>query len=552
MPRRKAADRAGQVKTRSRSGCRECRASRVRCDAQRPICTRCREKGLPCSTNLVLKWESEFVSRGMAFGRTGVWSKNRSDSSPSSTATSAGSSPGSSVDDTRQWCSLPGVESWAFINTGMASFEDRRRFDVNLNRQRAIDPRIKSRAKVMPVGAWNLGPSSAPSAFPGRLGLENPELFDYFFRQLCPRATASPSSSSPFASVVLPFSTSATPTLFKAIEALSACHWAQRDPKYSTVGLRLKTETLRDLRRRLASQELVKSYTDPEILLIMMMLCLYEIMDKCDERWTVHLKGAKDLIRLRRERVGTPSDPVTRLAERFFAFQDVMGRTACGEAIVFGNDYWSSRDQKIDLWMGCSTELAGILSMITEMSRARRLSGSIQTTPLFLSRAASLQRQLEHLVQEVEGGDDNILSCVAEAKRLAALLYLHCALHGAAPSTAVVVDYVHQILCLVSSLLDFGSMANVMWPIFVAGVELDPSRDELYLESDGPGVSGRSVILRALDAMADSSISNVSRTRGVIIEVWQARDQDLLKPPKSEVNDWDRYVAPVSSSMSLA
>jgi hypothetical protein len=141
---------------------------------------------------------------------------------------------------------------------------------------------------------------------------------------------------------------------------------------------------------------------------------------------------------------------------------------------------------------------------------------------------------------------------VAEAKRLAALLYLHCALYGASPTTAVVVDYVHQILRLVTDLLERDSMASVMWPVFVAAVELDPARDELWSGPDGQPVSGRSIVLQALAAMADSTISNIARTRAVIIQAWQARDQDLLKPPQLEMNDWEKYVAPISTSMSLA
>jgi hypothetical protein len=52
--------------------------------------------------------------------------------------------------------------------------------------------------------------------------------------------------------------------------------------------------------------------------------------------------------------------------------------------------------------------------------------------------------------------------------------------------------------------------------------------------------------------MADSTISNITRTRAVIIQAWQARDQDLLKAPQMEMNDWETYVAPISTSMSLA
>jgi hypothetical protein len=116
----------------------------------------------------------------------------------------------------------------------------------------------------------------------------------------------------------------------------------------------------------------------------------------------------------------------------------------------------------------------------------------------------------------------------------------------------LVVDYVYQILHLVSDLLERESMASVMWPVFVAAVELDPSRDELWSGPDGVPVSGRSIVLKALAAMADSTISNIARTRAVIIQAWQARDQDLLKAPQMEMNDWETYVAPISTSMSLA
>ncbi|KAJ5175805.1 uncharacterized protein N7482_001682 [Penicillium canariense] len=575
MPRRKAADRAGPVKTRSRSGCRECRASRVRCDTKKPVCTRCLEKGLPCSTNLVLKWESEFVRRGMAFGRTGVWSKGRADAA--SASASSASSPASSSDDTRKWCPLPAIHPWGFINSGMAMFEHPDQVDVALNEQRVVVPiinhhipiageasagqspfRLLSIDDIRGLVAFNPAPSPSLSLFPGISEMGHTELFDYYLQQVCPRTTASSTVSSPFASVVLPFSLSASPTLFKAIQALAACHWSRADPVYSALGLRLKSETLRDLRRRLSREESSTYCTDPEILLIMMMLCLYEILDKCDQHWTIHLKGAKDLIRLRRQRMASlqesssAPDPATDFAEHFFAFQDVMGRTACGEAVLFGSDYWKTDDRHIDLWMGCSPELVAILSAITEMSRARRQFESDSSRGSFSLRAASLEYQLENLVQEVGDGDDDILASGAEAKRLAALLYLHCALYGGSPTTPLVVEYVHRILRLVSDLLERGPMASVTWPVFVAAVELDPSRDEHLSGLDGKPVSGRSVVLRALAAMAESTISNITRTRAVIAQVWQARDQDLLKAPQMEGNDWEYYVAPISTSMSLA
>lgn len=168
-------------------------------------------------------------------------------------------------------------------------------------------------------------------------------------------------------------------------------------------------------------------------------------------------------------------------------------------------------------------------------------------------RAASLENQLEHLVQEVGDGDDEILASAAEAKRLAAVLYLHCGVHGACPTTPLVVDYVRQILRLVSDLLDRDSVPSMTWPVFVAAVELDPSRDELWSDPLAEPVSGRATVLRALAAMSESTIANIARTRAVITQVWQARDQDLVKGSvQGELNDWEKYVVPVSDAMSLA
>ncbi|PYH92479.1 hypothetical protein BO71DRAFT_485365 [Aspergillus ellipticus CBS 707.79] len=547
MPRKKAADRVGPVKTRSRSGCKECRASRVRCDLTKPICTRCIEKGLVCSTQLVLKWESEFVSRGLAFGRAGVWSKARPAAGPPARA-----SPASLDDQQQPWCALPRIEPWAFVNSGVSSF------------QQPYEPN----ALVLRTGPWRddwfdqasgwslsldmpacspvplLSPQPAPplSLFPSLSSDSNHGLlFDYYLQQVCPRTTASSKLSSPFASVILPFCMSASPIMFQAIQALGACHWSRFDSTYSVIGLRLKSEALRGLRHRLATEGSAACSADPEVLAIMMMLCLYEIVDNCDQRWTIHLKGAKELIRLRRQHQqqlshssSRPQDPVSTFAELFFAFQDVMGRTACGEEVLFGTDYWQENERNIDLWMGCSPELVSILSSITEMSRTRRqTTTSPAARATFSKRAASLGRRLESLVQDIDdanNNEDNTLRSVAELKRLAAVLYLHCALYGASPATPLVVVYVRRILTLASALLDSGSLVSMTWPLFVAAVELDPLHDEVWRDStDATAVYGRPLVLRALAAMAESSVSNVARTRAVIVKVWQARESDMLK-----------------------
>jgi hypothetical protein len=206
----------------------------------------------------------------MAFGRAGVWSKSRTDGL--SPLGSSPSSPAFAMDDMRQWRPLPSIHPWAFINSGMATFDNPDQIDIALNEQLAVVPFINRRTisiagDTSDQPAFNLfsirnlgglatalspGPAHGPSLFPGISNIGHTELFDYYLQQVCPRATASSTMSSPFASVILPFSLSASPTLFKAIQSLAACHWARRDPNYSTLGLRLKSETLRDLRRRLS------------------------------------------------------------------------------------------------------------------------------------------------------------------------------------------------------------------------------------------------------------------------------------------------------------
>ena len=559
MPRKRPADRRGPVKTRSRDGCNECRASRVRCDIKKPVCTRCWEKGLVCSRDFALKWRSEFASRGRAFGRAGVWSK------------SGAKSPASSTPEAQEWCLIPYIEPWAFVNVSVSTFEQPHLVDAASGEDNTLanqayehHPGLANTMSTQhdllfgqftsPLASLSLHPAMSNG---GRL-------FEYYFRQVCPRTTASSKASSPFASVILPFclSSSASPALMKAIEALGACHWSRFDSSHHAVALHSKSMALQDLSRQLVQRGSLACSADPEIMVIMMMLCLYEIVDNCDQHWTIHLKGAKQLIKLRRQQAALPgtnpiADPVSSFAEQFFAFQDVMGRTACGEEILFGSDYWQGNDHSIDPWMGCSHELAAILSSITELSRTRKQLGSDAARSSFLARAASLEHGLDHLVQEVD--DDDTLQSAAELKRLAAVLYLHCALYGATPNTPLVVDHVCKILSLVSSLLENDSLASMTWPVFVAAVELNPSHDELWSDCNDGAVHGRPLVLRALSVMAESTVSNVSRTRAVIVKVWQARDVDMLKATASTdtgcppgCNDWEWYIAPISTAMSLA
>ncbi|KAL4957002.1 hypothetical protein BDW69DRAFT_191947 [Aspergillus filifer] len=502
---RQKANDPGPAKTRSREGCSECRASRVRCDTKKPACTRCETRGLICTTKVVLKWESEFASRGQAFGRAGVWSKSKG----AGHATSA--SPNAISFAEQIWCLVPQVDSWNFINNSTEAFEQPYRVTptdddhaiVKAQNTRSIPYELESAMVQLAE------PVPSLAVFPQLSGTIHGPLFEYFVDRVCPRMNASATCPSPLASIIIPFCSTASDTVSKAILALGACALSQENPRFSAVGLRLKSEALRGLRNRLPAAATLGSSTDPEVLAVMMLLCLYELVDHCDQRWIVHLKGAKELIRFRRQQptLSAPQhNEVTSFAERFFAFQDIMGRTACGEQPLFGTDYWHQGERKIDSWMGCSPELVSILSDITELSRTRRQLTSESDQAALSLKAETLCHRLEDLIQDVDEGEE-ALQATAELKRLAAIVYLH------------LVRYVRRILRLVSDVLDAGAYVGLAWPVFVAAVELDPLNDGLWEDEAGNEACGRPLILRALASMSESNILSVARTRAVIVKV---------------------------------
>jgi hypothetical protein len=288
----------------------------------------------------------------------------------------------------------------------------------------------------------------------------------------------------------------------------------------------------------------------------MLLLCWFEIINECDRRWVIHLKGARDLIRIRRQGSTTLSNgsaerQLSHFCERFFAFQDIMGRTACGEDPVFGSDFWTSESSDCDPWLGCSPELVSILSRITELGRQDLPSRcSLQ----FQAEAASLEDRLANLEQQVGEIDVGILGQAAELKRLAAELYLQCVLNGARPSTPWVIAQIPSILRLVAVLLDSDILSGISWPLFIAAVELDPNQELQWdMDCNGAPKHARPFILAALDKLS-GSVVNATKARSVIEKVWQARDLDYMPHQECDIeqDDWSRFVAPFCGNMSLA
>ncbi|EXJ86149.1 hypothetical protein A1O1_06519 [Capronia coronata CBS 617.96] len=571
MPRRRKSD-LPSVKRRTRTGCQTCRQRKIKCDEDKPTCGQCRLKCLPCVTAVSLKWEEEYQVKGLAFGRARAWTKD-----PVKGASPISSSPAS--DDIATWCHVPHVYAYSFVNATVGALQEFTTLDYDAQSslvsidQGGTPPgtegNVDDASKAASLSSWlsksRLVRSQQQSQILPSLGLlpqlRNPDaslLLSYYLEHICPMTMPTRVSTSPFATLLVPFSITTSSLALDALLALAACHRSRSNPAYTAMGLQLSDRALRNLRSKLSHDDPREVANSSETLVVMMLLCLFEIVKECDKRWVVHLKGARDLIRIRRNTAGAsnqrqPADSLVLFCQRFFAYHDVIGRTACGEDTIFETDFWTSSAKECDAWLGCSPELVSILSETNELSRRRRANPAIASLDHFKSAAALLGQRLASLEQKVWNLEDTILATSAELKRLAAELYLHCALYGATPSTPYVTEHIGRILPLVSRLLAHQVVAGLSWPLFVAAVELDPHQDVLWFpEEGGMAENARPFVLYALHQLSGSMV-NVSRTRSVIEKVWQARElHDWAQTPAEEgQNDWEQFVAPLCGNMSL-
>jgi Fungal specific transcription factor domain/Fungal Zn(2)-Cys(6) binuclear cluster domain len=582
MARAKTAASQQQAKTRNRNGCKTCRARKIKCDGKKPACDQCHLRTQQCTWGITLKWETDFTARGLAFGRQGVWKKERHNET---TPPSQSVLNGSLSKDPTSWYLLPILQSPHFVNIGVNDLsqtilpEDKvyagstAGNSTLLPNSESGDDAGEPGFKLSSIeehqfeathaieGTPTLALTRSPSNFQSLGQCRDTFLVEYFIERFCPLTILSPLSGSPFASIILPHALTASPDAFRSILALSACHRGKTDFTWKKKAMMLKGQILQSLRNRMITEGPLKIAQDPQVLVIMMIMCQYEIIDKCDAQWVVHLRGARDILKIRQHSMllssdGPPLDPAVLFAERFFAHQDIMGRTACGVTSSFGSDYWDSSDV-VDDTIGCSPHLIQILCAVTELSKIKQADPDISLEDSFIVKAASLENQLDDLVQEVLECCDQTLFTLAELKRLAGVIYLHSVLYDASPATPLIAEQVGKILFSVSKLMEKGTVAGLVWPVFVAAVELDPLEDMIQLPdgTENP-VSGRRLVLDALDTMEMLTTANVSKTRAVVSRVWFERelhmslDQTHLRARQCP-NDWEQFIQPFSSHMSL-
>jgi hypothetical protein len=547
----------------------------------------CLSRGLDCDNQIQLKWQEEFEAHGRAFGRQGVWSK------VSPQRPRGPSSPGrpSAIGLTKSLTGPLSIEPHYFIHTFRRDLEcdtadqceGDGRNDARYEEYSVTStPGSGSHLTSSPFSYHSASLPVSPSPYP-RLDGFDPGLLEYYLLRLCPLTIPSQCIKSPFADLILPlFASGGHEFVLLSVMSFSARHRSLTDPRWSRIALSLKGRVLTALRQRIGIPDLTaNAIADPQIPIAMMFLCLDEIVDNCDRHWVIHLRASQDLLYRRKKLLLSPvsasEHSLVALAERFFAFQDVISRTACGSSPHFGLEYWQSPEREADVegWIGCSPTLAAKIFRITELGRARGCTELSRDE--FERQAGSLEEELDSLTSESDDDltlrsqdndhDDNIKSdCLrspVELMQEAVKLYHHCLLYNAAPSTPLVIEIVSKILQKTHDLVQAGSVAGLAFPLFVAAVELDPLTDETAFlnAATGERTSGRRLVLDTLRTMSGSALFNVAKTSTVIRKIWAMRDLRLgddqatsASPdkPTTELNDWNIYVSPYSSNISLA
>ncbi|KAH7009738.1 fungal-specific transcription factor domain-containing protein [Ilyonectria destructans] len=574
MPRKRANPKP--LSHRSHHGCQRCRLHKIRCDEVKPSCGSCTSRGyVDCSFLVVLKWEADYRHVGRAFGRTGVWSKaGKTTTQQSPVVCRSGLSR------------VPHVHQSGFLNLSLNDFDDGKKegdeehlfpLIASSNRSTLSPGKAAPRNIIIRPGPI---PRSPHDPLLENLHLADPPLVSYYLHRVCPLSVPSAdyTTGSPFSALLLPFAlSSSSPALLHALLGLAASHRARFDSSFNPTALSFSNLALRSLRTLLASKTSLEIAVDPETLVLMMLLCQTELIKDGNSHWVIHLRGARNLMSFRRRQQQLslaestrqqehPWEPVVAFAERFFAFCDVMGRTACGEEPIFGNDFWSIQESKVDLWMGCSPHLVSIISTIAELSwkyHGRSPSHDEQ------EELESQRNQLQDLLQQpdlgliaVEADDDGVLRRCVELKRLTVDLYLHAALANTTPVTSTIRQRVQKILRLVYDLLHLGVKSGLAWPLFMAACQLDPEEELEWTTGEGERKDdvptyARPFILYALEKLSES-LFNVDRTRAVIEKVWMKRESSRLSRGQDRslvsgaFNDWARFVAPLCHNISLA
>lgn len=151
------------------------------------------------------------------------------------------------------------------------------------------------------------------------------------------------------------------------------------------------------------------------------------------------------------------------------------------------------------------------ISSVSDLAATISENTEHQSSGVFLERRHELEQRL-HCLHQISLLSDEAaeLESIAETKRLCAIIYLHARLDKLKPGEGPIPRFTTRVLDLLHQLPMKGTL---LWPIFVIGTMGVQNEEE------------RRQVLDMLQKLLDSRpISSIRKARGVIIDIWIARD----------------------------
>lgn len=498
--------------SRSRNGCLECRKKRKSCDEAKPSCSRCQKQNTKCTYKVLAKFKEDLELKGAAFGREGIWHKNKIATNTNDLSKLASENhylnsykyPGrlyfvnvTTNDLTtfpRIFGSLYPDEDLFLLDDGSSNFA----LSYYLEHVSPIFNPIKSRDK---------------------------DVLD--FRSL------------------IQYSHKGADHVFDMLLAIGSCylarqnkeHWMPKAHNYKKLAMKKVKERLRNTQM----SDMVY-----EMLLSSLLLCFFDLANDCNDDWSQHIIMVKWLLNnYNFEPTNEIDSKVLSFTSDFFGYQEAMGRTACRNVSIFNSDNWEE-DNNLISWMGCSKKLVSTITDITDLSY-ERLSMDEQDFKILTKRIENSidQQQSLAVITNVEE-DCFLLGC--ECKVLATKLYFQCSLLNKSPRESGVCDMVNLLgQYLRHIVLDNGyTWSFLIWPTFIMATQIDP------LNSESEEL--RALVLDILNYLELNTLGNVNKSREIILSIWNKRDLDTssTKIAVAHKNDWELYIANKDLNISLA
>ncbi|KAF4442928.1 hypothetical protein F53441_11572 [Fusarium austroafricanum] len=336
-----------------------------------------------------------------------------------------------------------------------------------------------------------------------------------------------------FSSTLLPMALSSRDApalaLLNAMMAVSMIHHSTSAADAMT----FKSNAVRSLSNSLRTSPASAPTIEVQLAAVMM-LCVYDVFDREEGNWHIHLSGAKEIVR--RQCFTDKHDRGLDFLLTWWLYHDVLA--------AFNKPSWGERDQSsgsnsasilrtfkgdkslIVGSLGCSVE---VLETIDECNWMRLPPSQRRASTSLTQRRHDLETKLRYMRQRLDpiecsdSSRERRILAIAELYRLATFLYLY-RVHPFPEDGITRCIYVQQALKILEDL----EVATSPWPIFVIACEV--------------GDQERVNILHTLDLMDNvRNIGNIKVLRDIVESIW--KQQDLRNTSHTgQRMDWLQFV----------